>query len=249
MAAVRGLLRYGKGGRFTERHKTGPFVSGGRMRGDGTKSFSSDLGTSYGAMQSQFRLDWDAENFKRALDRVGIDGDRYVKDILLEACRYAVSKAREALKDMASTQGDANEPDNIYNRVGRSLRVDEVPGSSFIRIHTGDNLKEASHGQWSKSRRLGWLSSLVATGTDSFLYPDNLPMFVKSSREFKKKTGREQASTKGMIKKQYHPGLQKYDYMFHIADEVQEGFMEDIQYHMENMGRRYGFSTSLGYME
>lgn len=249
MAAIKGMLRYGKGGRFTPEHKTrGPALIGGRMVGDGISNYKADRGSTYGAMQSQFRIDWDAENFKRALDRVGIDGDRFVKDILLEACRHAVSKARDALKDMASMQGDASEKDNIYNRVGNALRVDEVEGATFIRIHTGDTPKDAHHGQWSKSRPLGWLSSLVATGTDSFLY-DKLPFAVKSSREFKKRTGREYYKTTGMLNKQYHPGLPKYDYMLHIEDEVMNGFMEDIEYHMRAMGERYGFSTSLGYKE
>ncbi len=243
------MLRYGTGGRFTPQHKTGPFRSGGQTFGNGIDNYKADRGSSFGAIQSQFRIDWDAENFKRALNRVGIDGDRYVRDIMKELAHEAILKAREGLRDMASMKGEKNEKDNIYNRVGNSLRADEVEGTTFLRVHTGDSLREAHIGQFSKSRYLGNLSKIVATGTEPFLYPENLPAFVKSSREFKKKTGREQASTKGMRKKEIHPGLEKYDYMFLIEDYIMTYFEQDMARHMETMGAQYGFSTTLGYRE
>mgnify|MGYP003114416493 FL=1 len=249
MAAIRGMLRYGKGGPRQVGQRGGPFRLGGTTFGDGISNYKKDRGSSYGAIQSQFRIDWDAENFKRALNRVGIDGDRYVRDILKELANEAIRKARDGLKDMASMKGDANEKDNIYNRIGNALKAEELEGSTFLRVHTGDSIREAEFGQWSKSRALGNLSRIVAEGFEPFLYPENLPMFVKSSREFKKKTGRLQSSTKVMVKAQLHPGLERYDYMFLIEDYIMGYFEEDMARHMETMGAHYGFSTSLGYKE
>jgi hypothetical protein len=248
MAAIRGMLRYGKGGPHQVGSARGPFRSGGMTYGDGISNYRKDRGSSYGAIQSQFRIDWDAENFKRALNRVGVDGDRYVKDILLELAREAVGEAREGLKDMARLHGDAREPDNIYNRVGKNLEAVEVPGSNFIRVHTGDNLRSAEFGQLSRSRPSGNLSKIVATGFDEHDY-GNLPIFVKSSRKFAKSSGFEMYSTYGMKQAEKHPGMERYDYMLYIEDYIMSNFIQDIKHHMKFMGEQYGFSTSLGYKE
>tara|TARA_Y100001937_G_C7114372_1_gene329374 strand:+ start:1107 stop:1856 length:750 start_codon:yes stop_codon:yes gene_type:complete len=247
MGAVRGMLRYGAGGPRQVGQRGGPRRVGNMTFGDGISNYKRDRPSSYGAIQSQFRIDWDAENFKRALNRVGIDGDRFVKDILLELCRQAVSEAKEGLKEMAGQMGDKREADNIYNRVGRALKVQEPEGSTFIRIHTGKNLRDAKFGVRSRSRPSGFLSQIVATGFQEFNYPDNLPTFVKSSRNFKRKTGREIFNTHGMVKRGEHPGLGFYDYMLYIEDYVMTNFKQDIKMHMESMGNQYGFTTTLGY--
>ena len=150
---------------------------------------------------------------------------------------------------MAGMKGDRRERDNIYNRVGNALRAEEPEGSAFLRIHTGNSIREAHIGQVSKSRRAGFLSKIVADGFGAFTYPDNLPHFVKSSRDFKRKTGREVVGTIGMVKKQIHPGLEKYDYMFFIEDHIMTHFEQDMVAHMKAMGAEYGFSTTLGYRE
>lgn len=92
------MLRYGTGGRQMGSKGAGNYHQG-RAYGNGLSNYRGTRESSMGAIQSQFRLDWDVENLKRALNRVGVDGDKYVKGVLHEAANMAISKVRRMLKN------------------------------------------------------------------------------------------------------------------------------------------------------
>jgi len=249
MAVVRGQLRYGWGGPRQVGQKGGPRRYGNTTYGDGYSLFKGRRDSSYGAIQSQFRIDWDAENYKRALDSVGINGDQYVRDLLKTYAEGAVHEARENLYDMAGALRremiPATGARNIYSRVAMSLRVDEVPGSPALRIHTGDNIKQAPFGQIGS--RGGFLSRIVSTGYGPYEYAKDLPALVKSSVSNYMKTGNTEGSSYGMSQKGVHPGMAGYDYMADIEENTIKDFEEGIKRDMEDFGRRYGFTPELGY--
>lgn len=223
----------------------------GRAYGNGLSNYRGTRESSMGAIQSQFRLDWDVENLKRALNRVGVDGDKYVKGVLHEAANMAISKVRRMLKKRASPyEGGKVPPDHrtIYETVAFALKAEEVAGASFIRVHTGNSPKDAHRGVRSKTRPSGHLAEIVATGFSPFPY-GKLPYNVRSSVRYFSKSGNAIDISKGMTKKKIHPGFMGFDYMAEIEEDIMEGFEEDIRHHMEFMGRQYGFTTTLGYKE
>jgi hypothetical protein len=91
MGVVRGQLRYGWGGPRQVGQKGGPRRYGNTTYGDGYSLYKGRRDSSYGAIQSQFRIDWDAENYKRALDSVGINGDEHVRALLCEFTQETIS--------------------------------------------------------------------------------------------------------------------------------------------------------------
>lgn len=223
----------------------------GMSYGNGLSNYRKTRESSFGAIQSQFRLDWDVENLKRALDRVGVDGDKYVKAVLHETAQMAVSKVQRMLKKEAEPYAGGKVPPDhrtIYETVGNALKAETVAGNSFIRIHTGESPKTAHLGVRSKTRPSGHLAEIVATGFAPFAY-GKLPFNVRSSVRHYDRTGNAIDISRGMLKQKFHPGFKGFDYMLEIEEDIMEGFEEDIQHHMEFMGRQYGFTTSLGYKE
>jgi len=249
MGVVRGQLRYGWGGPRQVGQKGGPRRYGGATYGDGYSLYKGKRHSSYGALQSQFRIDWDAENYRRALDSVGIDGDRHIRDLLRAYAEEAVQDAKEDLYDMAGPLRREMIPQtgarSIYSRIAMSLRVDEVPGSPALRIHTGENIKQAPLGQIGS--RGGFLSRIVATGYGPYNYSKDLPAIVRSSISNYLKTGNVENSSYGMMERGVHPGMEGYDYMLSIEEKTIKGFEAGIKRDMERFGARHGFTPELGF--
>jgi len=243
MGYVKGMLRYGSGGPYQLGSRKGPMIIGKTTIGDGISNYRKDRYSSFGAIQSQFRLDWDARDLQNALNSVGADGDKFVSNLLKEEIRMAISEVRENFREMAGGLRGERLPDGtktLYDKLADSLRFDQVPGDVAYRIHMGDNLNRAELGL--VGSRGGFLSKNIAEGVSPFEYSQNLPFFVKSSVSFFKDTGQISASSRGMEKEGLHPGFPQYDYMLDIEEYVVENFEKDAIHFAEAWAARYGFS-------
>jgi hypothetical protein len=133
--------------------------------------------TTHGSVQVQFRLDWDDHDLRVALDKMGEDGDRIMKDTLRETIQEAIEFAQEALKRKAGPLAGRSVPpweqfgssQSIYVRVADALRQDDVPGQTAIRVHTGASLAQADKGV--VGSRGGYLGHIVAGGHRPYRYP------------------------------------------------------------------------------
>tara|TARA_R110001592_G_scaffold358914_2_gene664466 strand:- start:81 stop:833 length:753 start_codon:yes stop_codon:yes gene_type:complete len=246
---LKSSLRYGSGGPRQIGHKGGPVVVGGKAYGNGMSSFTGYRESSHGAIQSQFRIDWDTHAFRQALDKFELNGDRIIKEQLMESGTSAMFEVRDQLEAMAGELKNKSIPAtgtrNIYSTVARALKLEEVPGQTDIRVHTGQSLRDAPYGVRSKRTSAG-LSHLVALGYGPYQYSDNLPALVQSSVAHYVKHKRVEAESFGMKEAKFHPGMQGMDFMAEIEEKTVKYFKEDIKHQMEQYGQRYGFTVGFG---
>lgn len=229
--------------RRTIRHgnKGGP--KGYTQRGKATMSTN-------GAYQMQFRLDWDDEGLVQSLNKLGFEGEKHVKTALKAALEVAIEITKGKLRKMAGPlKGTVVPPSwgegpskNIYVTIADALRQDDVPGTSFIRVHSGRTIEEAHEGRVG-SRGMN-LSLLVAKGHKPYKYPHYLPDMVRSSASWFKKTGFPGDFTNAMMKKGTHPGFKKtFDYMKVIDRESQKEFQKNIKEVVRSAGVISGFGA------
>lgn len=215
---VRSVMRYGAGGPHRSSPRVGP------------------RGASGGAIQSQFRMDWDEHEVVQALNRMGVDGPQIIRNVLAGRIESAIEETKEALKKMAGPLEMVEVypwdrfgfSDNIYVKVANALKYDEVPGQEHFRVHMGSHFTKAHEGVIGS--RGGRLSDIVVGGMKPFRYPHYLPDMVRSSTGFFKKTGQPGFNTVAMMKRATHPGFSRtYDVMLNIENHVVKHFPEDVK--------------------
>lgn len=208
---VRSAFRYGKGGAQGNVPRTG-------MRA------SSD-----GAIQGQFRLDWDDHELRVALDKLGVNGDLVLKNALIGRVQLAIEETQRKLKRMAGALKDVRVPPsstNIFTKVADHLTQDTIAGTTFIRVYAAEELRMARYGV--RGSRGGEIAKIVAGGMKPFNYSPFLPMVVKSSTAWFAKTGKANDLSIGMMKNKTHPGFKRtFDFMLNIENHVVKLFQKD----------------------
>ena len=225
---VRSTMRYGKGGPR------------------GNMPFTGMRGSSNNAIQAQFRLDWDESQLILALDKLGYEGEKLIKNALKGVIEEAIIATKAKLKKMAGPLAGVKVPPkgskSIHMTIGDALRQDDVPGSSFIRVHVADSVREANKGIVG-SRGLN-IARMLVQGIKPFKYSPFLPKEVRSSAGWFKKTGRSEGDTTAMMKKGTHPGFTRtYDYMLNVEMVTRKEFPKVIKLVAEAAGVKAGFGV------
>lgn len=227
---VRATFRYGKGG------------SQGNVARKGMR------GSSNGAIQGQYRIDWDDHELRVALDKLGLNGDAILKQALTKRVDSAIKETQMKLKRMAGALAGVRIPPppraskNIYVKVADSLNYDTIAGSTFIRVYAAEELRMARFGV--RGSRGGEIAKIVAGGMKPFTYSPFLPAMVRSSTGWFSKTGRGFDFATGLRKNKTHPGFKRtYDFMLNIENHVVKEFEKDKELITENLARFAG----LGY--
>tara|TARA_R110002167_G_scaffold56925_15_gene161360 strand:- start:1987 stop:2688 length:702 start_codon:yes stop_codon:yes gene_type:complete len=191
-------------------------------------------GASGGAVNMQFRLDWDDTEFINAIKNMGEDGGLYMKATLTARVELGIEETQGKLKKMAGALASINVPSwmgsksskSIYVTIAESLKQEDIPGSEFIRVHTAENSKSAHIGRMG-SRGISIAKILVA-GHKPYKYPHYLPKEVRSGVGWFAKSGQAGGLTIGMMKKGTHPGFKRtYDYMLNVENHVAKHFKDD----------------------
>ena len=227
---VRATFRYGKGGAQGNVPRTG-------MRG-----------TSGGAIQGQYRIDWDDHELRVALDKLGLNGDAILKQSLIKRVEEAIQETKTKLKRMAGALAGVRVPppprasQNIYTKVADHLTYDTIAGTSFIRVYAAEELRMARYGV--RGSRGGEIAKIVAGGMKPFSYSPFLPPMVRSSTAWFSKTGRGFDFAIGLMKNKTHPGFKRtYDFMLNVENNVVLNFEKDKELINRNLARFAG----LGY--
>lgn len=211
---VRATFRYGKGGAQGNVARTG-------MRA------SSD-----GAIQGQFRLDWDDSELINAISKLGLQGDAVLKNALIGRVELAIKETQMKLKRMAGALAGVRIPpppkasQSIYMKVADHLTQDTIAGSTFIRVYAAEELRMARYGV--RGSRGGEIAKIVAGGMKPFNYSPFLPMEVRSSAAWFAKTNKGHDQSIGMMKTKTHPGFKRtFDFMLNIENHVVKQFQKD----------------------
>ena len=227
---VRATFRYGKGGAQGNVPRTG-------MRG-----------TSGGAIQGQYRIDWDDHELRVALDKLGLNGDAILKQSLIKRVEEAIQETKTKLKRMAGALAGVRVPppprasQNIYTKVADHLTYDTIAGTSFIRVYAAEELRMARYGV--RGSRGGEIAKIVAGSMKPFSYSPFLPPMVRSSTAWFSKTGRGFDFAIGLRKNKTHPGFKRtYDFMLNVENNVVLNFEKDKELINRNLARFAG----LGY--
>jgi len=225
---VRSTLRVGKGGPR------------------GNIPFTGMRGSSNNSIQMQFRLDWDERDLVQALDRLGYDGDKIMKNTLRGVIEMAITDTRKQLKKMAGPLYNIKVPNkpskSIHTTIGDALTQDDIPGSSFIRVHTASDPSHADKGI-KGSRGLN-ISKMLVQGIKPFKYSRFLPQVVQSSAGWYKFSGNARDNSRAMRKTGTHPGFTRtFDYILYIETFVRKDFPKWSKQVAEAAGLKAGFGV------
>tara|TARA_R110000803_G_scaffold82288_1_gene148374 strand:- start:12138 stop:12845 length:708 start_codon:yes stop_codon:yes gene_type:complete len=196
-----------------------------------------------------FSMSRDDKGLRQAIALLGKNGEKQLDNLLAHFARKAVLQAKKDIKALAGGLANTVVPPsrvfrtpskNIHTKVSDALKVEKVKKLEH-RIHTGKNLKDAELGVLGS--RGGRLSHIVSKGMDPFTY-GNLPMIVRSSTGWFKKTGAGDWVSTGMRMRAQHPGFYKtIDYMAQIEKQMKEGFYESSHSVVFTAALNSGFSV------
>tara|TARA_R110000824_G_scaffold196246_3_gene379394 strand:- start:4639 stop:5220 length:582 start_codon:yes stop_codon:yes gene_type:complete len=168
------------------------------------------------------RLDWDDENLIIALRGLGWDGPAFAKALIKKILTEEMLRVKKKLKKKVKYDvrvppwGPSGESKDIYLRVAEALRVEEVRGATFVRVHAAGD--EGDHKQGIQGSRGGFIASIVARGRKSTGYPSDLPGMVRSSTKYYTHVGR--AGDIAWFRLKRHPGFKDtLDFM----KEIEQG--------------------------
>jgi len=210
---VRSSMRIGKGGP------------------QGQLPYKGSRGSSGGAINMQFRLDWDDSALIAAITELGLDGDKAMKNMLRGRIELAIEETQKKLKQMAGPLANVTVPPkskSIHTTIADALKQDDIAGTTFIRVHTAADSRNAHIG------RIGTrgvnLSKVMVTGIKPFNYSPFMPQLVKSSVGWFAKTRNAEDYSIAMMKRGRHPGWKRtFDYCLAVENHVRKHFTNDAK--------------------
>tara|TARA_R110000796_G_scaffold72251_1_gene163527 strand:- start:2059 stop:2724 length:666 start_codon:yes stop_codon:yes gene_type:complete len=209
----------------------------------GQSPYKGPRGSSGGAINMQFRLDWDDTALIKAIDDLGVDGPKAMKNMLRGRIEIGMEEVRKKLKQMAGPLANVTVPPkskSIHTTIADALKQDDIPGTSFIRVHTATDPKKAHIG------RIGTrgvnLSKMMVVGMKPFNYSPFMPQLVKSSAGWFSKTQNAHDYSVAMKKVGRHPGWKRtFDYCLAVENHVRKHFNKDAKVFIEMLAEVKGF--------
>lgn len=220
----------------------------GRGGPHGNVPFTGSRGSSGGAINMQFRLDWDDTALINAITELGMDGPKAMKSMLRGRTEIAIEQVQKKLKRMAGPLNNVKIPawqgfsssKSIHTTIADALRQDDVPGQTHIRVHTATDVQKAHIGRIG-SRGIN-LSRMMVEGMKSFKYSPFLPEMVRSSAGWFSKTQNAGDYSITMMKTGTHPGWKRtFDYCLAVEQHVRQHFENDAKTFIRVLAELKGF--------
>lgn len=214
----------------------------------GQLPYKGKRGSSGGAINMQFRLDWDDRELIRAINELGADGPKAMKNMLKGRIELAIEETQKKLKRMAGPLAATSVPPfegsgkskSIHTTIANALTQDDIAGTTFIRVHTSEDPAKAHIGRIG-SRGMN-ISKMMVLGIRPFKYSPFLPELVRSSAGWFSKTGNAGDYSIGMMKKGTHPGWKRtFDYCLSIENHVRKHFPNDAKTFIKMLAEVKGF--------